>query len=279
MNRCWCLLFSLLLCGSVHGATLLERDAKIGALLLRQRELLVQTSKTFEGWALGHLSAAEAGAELKQSLRGQQKLLAEAQNLENKETFELAAVRTLESSQNLLEEAVLFVKQHPQPKRPELVDFGMRHVKQSGQVWRGWLHARRQVQGELLEGVSPGLNAYYSWEAGLLPLLIDESQLAEELQLAVLTQAEAKGLVRRAVALRLRAENLRPPSQLREAQQAFEGQLVSLARLAEAAQLQSEDPSPDSLSRIRRFSRAYTKHDLDFARMRQQVFERLIRGA
>lgn len=122
-----------------------------------------------------------------------------------------------------------------------------------------WLAARQQW----LPRLSPGGPAdYYAWQARILPIQRREAELSGRLQQLVyqgntkepdlgLLAREGGKLTREVSKLRKEAGAVKGGA----AHKAYLAELEALHRVAEAITLMGQDPSPDSLSRLRRVSR------------------------
>lgn len=128
------------------------------------------------------------------------------------------------------------------------------------QAQRTWLKQRQAWLPRLRPG---GPGAYYDWQARVLPYQQREAELSGRLQHLVYQgnarEPDLPALARDGKTLmqaigKLRAEVAAMPDR-QPYQQAYLDELSTLERVAEAVMLMGQDPSSDSLSRLKRLAR------------------------
>lgn len=255
------LVFVLLALPARAGDAFARYDLALDQALRSQNEALEAAAREVADWANGRadtpgtLSALDRRlAVVKQGRARLEKLTPPAGG----QDLHQAALEVARSSVDVLAGARAFV-QKGVPDRAALRRFAASHLEATSGLHERWLKARADLLPLALAEASAPVQQYYTWQSSVLPLRREQLGLVTTVQRLMLEEdealeREARAAMRRSLQLRVRADSIRPAPFLEGAHQAFLEEQVALAHLCEAGSLLAADPSPESASRVRRFS-------------------------
>ncbi|MCA9797249.1 MAG: hypothetical protein KC910_35810, partial [Candidatus Eremiobacteraeota bacterium] len=259
-------------------------DLELNRGLVEQNRSLLEAAQVMEEWASGRLDSQGArralGQQLEQ-LKGIRARLAGLPANSEQKPLRTAFLDVSSASIELVEAARAF-QQGPDPDRKALKSFASDHLERSGQVQARWLTAQEQALGQAMRGAHGQVLSYYVWLGGVLPLRRQSLELAQSLQAALLREdpdlgAIAGQAIRRAIRLSSQVQASRPAASVQAAHEALLAEQVALARLCEGVALHAQDKSADSASRVRRYSRQFTRATLEAEERRLAALEAALR--
>ncbi len=240
-------------------------DHALNTELSKHNQALLKAGQAMEEWTFGRLSGEVARKRLEASAEECQEVLSQLRALPARPVEEeiRKAYRTVcEDGQALLASALRFLNRGD-PDGDSLKRFARLHLNSSSKVQKSWLRARQKALGPALSGSHGKLKQYYTWQSAVLPVQLEALSLSTRLQSASLADDPAKssvqGATQSSLALLEQSQKIQPAPFLAEAHRAFLAEQMALTRLAEGVQLHLEDQSPDSASRLRRYSRRLAK--------------------
>lgn len=250
-------------------------DLELNRGLVEQNRTLLEAAQVMEEWASGRLDSPAAKRALNSHLEHLKVIRSRIMALHPKASEKGLRDAFLEVSTASLElvEAAGQFQQGGDPDRKALKAFASRHLERSGQVQARWLTAQRDALGEALRDAHGPVLSYYVWLGGVLPLRRQSLELAQSLQAALLREdpdlANIAGrAIRQAIQLSSQAQAARPSASVQTAHEALLAEQVALARLCEGVALHAQDKSADSASRVRRYSRQFTKASMEAEELR-----------
>ncbi|MEW6280419.1 MAG: hypothetical protein AB1758_17445 [Candidatus Eremiobacterota bacterium] len=238
-------------------------DLAVQRFLEEQSRAVAECGSVLEDWLYGRISTARAREKLAQrreAVEAWGDKIAAAPVPKGLEGYRQGALARSSSQRKALESIESFVAAG-KTDRPAVEGFAADVNGQLSRSTTSWLKLRQSWLGRF--SGSPG---WYAWQKRVLPLQLRQVELSGRLQqliyrgaseqadLAALSR-EATEVVKRVAALRREAAAVPAPAGVQAAQKAFLAELASLEKLAEAVSLMGRDPSEDSSSRLRRFSR------------------------
>ncbi|MBI3925098.1 MAG: hypothetical protein HY319_06120 [Armatimonadetes bacterium] len=244
------------------GPSFAAYDLRVSKLLWRQVDLLGKSAQILEEWSRGRLSDESATAALRRFLAAAGEVEKEVGGLRppsGGEPLQKAAEQAAHVRVALIRRSVEFLSAGD-PRQSAIKSFLLENVASNSEAQSRWLEARlKLVPRALGQKPAAGLRHYYEWQAALLPIQLDQVRIAARLQRLLLEDGDRDTMSRSAaeatrsgIAVRQRAEAVRPSKALQEPHRRALEEQIALARLCEAIQLYSEDRSPESVTRIRR---------------------------
>lgn len=236
-------------------------DLLVNRQISAQDEALAQAAREVADWANGRATAQATGQVVDERLVTVRAALQKLQKItppRGAVQLHQAVVEVGRSSLKVLESARRFLRAGD-PDHKALCRYAARNLRVTAAIRSRWLMARSRILPLALAGSSPMVREYYTWQAAVLPLQRKELALATQVNLMLLNQGtdtlgRARKALHDAVRLRAQADAIRPPNFLLAAHRQFLHEQMALARVCEAGALLAQDPSPDSVSRLHRFS-------------------------
>lgn len=252
-------LAALLLSGELQAAPARD-ELELSRLLVEQGRGLDEAGLALQDWSAGRLSQAQALGIVRKAHQGSLRVVATLQARARAAGRLGAAALGVASERAGVAEGTLRLVEAGSASREVLLDFSQRQSQVMGRSLESWLRAR-QVHGKELLGTSPAgrVADWYRWQEQLLPLQLQAAALGARARAALHAMAsgsgaQTEGLTRSGEALAGKVGALAVPGWLRPAQDAAAREVRSLARLLEGVELMAGDPSPESHSRVRRWS-------------------------
>lgn len=227
-----------------------------------QAQAVSESGSLLEDWLSGRISTARAQSKLKEreeSVLAYEDKLKAAPCPKPLAGYRQAALARSEAHRRALARIASFLAAG-QNDRASIQRFSLDLNGILGKATIAWLTQRQQWLPKLSPG---GPKAYYAWQGKILAFQKREAELSGKLQ-ALVYQGSAKepdmaALARDGQALMKAIAQLRKETAALAIDQPFQKayleELATLERVAEAIMLLGQDPSPDSLSRLKRLSR------------------------
>lgn len=265
--------------GAGPSSSLAEDDLALSRLLFRQEREMEAASLAVEEWAAGRLKSAEAKSRAEAARDRGRVLEGEIERRAAQADGALArsARRVAHQRAALVDEAARVLIRGA-ASRADLLAFGARQGRTATATLRDWLRCRLDLAARM-EGQRTAVS-FYRWQRQLLPLQLQALALAQRARavldgVAMGQAPAAAGLFRQGQDLAGRVAALRVGPGLSAAQAAAAREVQSLSRLLEAVELMAADPSPESSSRVARWSASVRK---DSARAEEESLEALERA-
>ncbi|MCE7870598.1 hypothetical protein DYH09_09500 [bacterium CPR1] len=236
-------------------------DLAVQRFVDAQAEAVAESGSLLEDWLSGRISTERALEKLKvreEAVLAYHVKLEQAPCPKSLIGYRLSALQRSKAHSRALARIATFLEAG-KSDRVSVQTFSRDLNRILSQAQLDWLGARQKWLPFLSPGGPVG---YYGWQARILPIQRREAELSGRLQQLVyqgntkepdlpLLASEGEKLTREVSRLRQEAAAVKGGA----SHQAYRAELEALQRVAEAIALMGQDPSPDSLSRLRRVSR------------------------
>lgn len=263
---------------------LAQDDLDLSRLLVQQERQMEAAGLALEDWAAGRLAVDKAQGTARAARDRSAALARQVTQRAGKAGALGTAAAAVAAERAQAIQGTVQLLESGSASRQDLLAFADRQSQFVGRSLDRWLRARQAHADRVLAASPAGsVKAYYQWQKALLPLQLQEAALGLRARAAMNalgsgTSAATDGLTRSGQAVAQRVEALPAPAPVQPAQEAAVREAWSLARLVEAVELMAADPSPDSNSRVRRWSSSLRKDSADAEDLSLEALARALRS-
>lgn len=263
---------------------LAQDDLDLSRLLVQQERQMEVAGLALEDWAAGRLSVEKAQGTARAARDRSAALARQVTQRAGKAGPLGSAAAAVAAERAQAIQSTVQLLESGSASREQLLAFADRQSQFVGRSLDRWLRARQAHAARVLAASPAGaVKAYYEWQTALLPLQLQEAALGLRARAAMNalgsgTSAATQGLARTGEGLARQVEELAVAPRLRACHQAAAREAWSLARLVEAVELMAADPSPESNSRVRRWSSSLRKDSADAEDLSLEALARALRS-